>query len=148
MFSRQQSLDLDEDDSISSGRSRSNSEENRLEYESFGEEEEGEGNTDTEIKEEATEYRNVPQNFSASRKNLIEPRKAAILSVLSRDKRLPFNWRTTASSIKKSPKFSRYFLKPGYYSTICSIKFVRKRSKQKIKTPGPFRGLLERMINL
>ena len=104
------SLDLDEDDSISSGRSRSNSEENSLEYESFGEEEEGEGVTDTEIKEEATEYRNVLQNFSASgKKNPIEPRKAAILSVSSRDKRLPFNWRTTASSIKNHPKLADTF---------------------------------------
>ena len=135
------SLDLDEDDSISSGRSRSSSEENSLEYESFGEEEEGEGKTDTEIKEEATEYRNVLQNFSASRKkNLIEPRKAAILSVISRDKRLPFNWRTTASSIKKSPKISRYFLNPGYYSTIDDLlnKVCEKAFKTKNKNSWPF----------
>ena len=112
------SLDLDEDHSISSSRSsRSNSEGNSLEYESCGEEEgEGENNddnniegedTDTEIKEEEkTEYRNLPQIFSASQnKNLVEPRKAANLSLISRDKRLPFNWRK-ASSIKKSPKIS------------------------------------------
>ena len=150
------SLDLDEDDSISSssGRSRSNSEENSLEYESFGEEEEGEGenndnnnnnieggDTDTEIKEEETEYRNPPQKFSASvNENLIEPRKAAFLSVISRDKRLPFNWRKASTSIKKSPKISRYYLKPGYYSTIDDLldKVCQKAFKTKNKNSWPF----------
>ena len=136
MFSRQ-TFFIYEDDSNNKGRSSRNSEENSLEYENFGEEE-GEGvenneieeDTDTKIKE-AIEYRNRPQQFSAATKNkhVIEPSKAAILSVISRDKQLPFNWRK-ASNIKKSHKLSRYFLKPGYYSTICSIMFVRKRSKQ------------------
>ena len=149
------SLDLDEGDSISSssGRSRSNSEENSLEYESF-EEEEGEGennddnnnnieggDTDTEIKEEETEYRNPPQKFSASvNENLIEPRKSAFLSVISRDKRLPFNWRKASTSIKKSPKISRYYLKPGYYSTIDDLldKVCQKACKTKNKNSWPF----------
>ena len=142
------SLDLDEDDSISSS-----SGENSLEYESFGEEEgEGEnnddnnnniegGDTDTEIKEEETEYKNPPQKFFASvNENLIEPRKAAFLSVISRDKRLPLNCRKASTSIKKSPKISRYYLKPGYFSTIDGLldKVCQKAFKTKNKNSWPF----------